>query len=248
MTESLGVAVITGASRGIGAATALKAAGDGWSVCVNYRSEKHAADAVARECRSLGVNAIAQRADVSDEGQVINLFETAERELGPVAALVNNAGVLGRQGRFASFDIDRLRTVIDTNVLGAMLCAREAARLMEPRRIGSIVNVSSRASVLGSANEYVDYAASKGAVDSLTVGLANELGPLGIRVNAVRPGLILTDIHASGGDPGRVERLAPKVPMQRGGTAEEVADAIVWLLSDAASYVSGSFVEVSGAR
>ncbi len=248
MAESLGVVVITGGSRGIGAATAVKAAARGWSVCVNYRSNKEAADAVARECRALGVNAMAQRCDVVDEAQVANLFETAERELGPVTGLVNNAGVLGTQGRFSSFELDRLRKILDTNVLGTMLCAREAVRLMESRRAGSIVNVSSRASVLGSADEYVDYAASKGAVDSLTVGLANELGPLGIRVNAVRPGLILTDIHASGGDPGRVDRLAPKVPMRRGGTPEEVADTIVWLLSEEASYVSGSFVEVSGAR
>ena len=248
MTESPGVVVVTGGSRGIGAATAVKAGESGWSVCVNYRSEKAAADAVARECRSHGVEAMAHRADVADEEQVVNLFATAERDLGPVAGLVNNAGILGKQGRFSSFEIDRLRDVVNTNVLGAMLCAREAARLMEPRKAGSIVNVSSRASVLGSANEYVDYAATKGAVDSLTVGLANELGPSGIRVNAVRPGLIDTDIHASGGDPGRVERLAVNVPMRRGGTAEEVANTIVWLLSDQASYVSGSFVEVSGAR
>lgn len=248
MAESVGVVVITGASRGIGAATAVRAAGQGWSVCVNYRADKTAADGVARECRSLGVDAMAHRCDISDETQVVNLFETAERDLGPVTALVNNAGVLGTQGRFTSFDVDRLRHVIDTNVLGAMLCAREAARLMEPRRAGTIVNVSSRASVLGSANEYVDYAATKGAVDSLTVGLANELGPLGIRVNAVRPGLIHTEIHASGGDPGRVQRLAANVPMQRGGEADEVAATIVWLMSQEASYVSGSFVEVSGAR
>jgi NAD(P)-dependent dehydrogenase (short-subunit alcohol dehydrogenase family) len=243
-----GVVVVTGASRGIGAATAVLLAKAGLAVCVNYRSDKAAADGVVRQCQSLGVAAIAHRADVSNESQVVNLFETAERDLGPITGLVNNAGVLGTQGRFAGFDIDRLRSTIDVNVLGAMLCAREAIRLMEPRKTGSIVNVGSRASVLGSANEYVDYAATKGAIDSLTIGLANELGPIGIRVNAVRPGLIRTDIHASGGDPGRVDRLQVNIPMRRGGEAEEVARAIVWLLSDEASYVSGSFVDVSGAR
>jgi len=242
------VVLITGASRGIGASTALLAAAAGWSVCVNYRSEKALAEGVARECRELGVGAFAHRADVAAEDQVVNLFETAERELGPVSGLVNNAGVLGPQGRFAGFDAQRLETTVAINVLGPMFCAREAIRLMEPRGHGSIVNVSSRASGLGSPNEYVDYAATKGAVDSLTIGLAKELGPSGIRVNAVRPGLIETDIHANGGDPGRVDRLSVNVPMGRGGTADEVGEAIVWLLSDAASYVTGTFIDVAGGR
>jgi len=246
--DNPGVVVITGASRGIGASTALLAAAAGWSVCVNYRSEKALAEGVTRECRDLGVEAFAHRADVTAEDQVVNLFETAERELGPVSGLVNNAGVLGPQGRFAGFDTQRLETTVAINVLGPMFCAREAIRLMEPRGYGSIVNVSSRASGLGSPNEYVDYAATKGAVDSLTIGLARELGPSGIRVNAVRPGLIETDIHANGGDPGRVERLSVNVPMRRGGTADEVGEAIVWLLSDAASYVTGTFIDVSGGR
>lgn len=248
MGDSLGVVVVTGASRGIGAATAVRAARAGYSVCVDYRSEKSLADEVVRSCRAAGVDAISHRADVTDEAQVLNLFDTSERELGPVVALVNNAGVLGPQGRFSDFEADRLERTIAVNVLGTMLCAREAIRRMEPRGSGSIVNVSSRASTLGSANEYVDYAATKGAIDSLTIGLANEVGPSGIRVNAVRPGLIATDIHASGGDPGRVERLAGNIPMRRGGTADEVADAIVWLLSDEASYVSGTLLDVSGAR
>lgn len=248
MSETRPVVVITGSSRGIGAATAELAARSGWSVCVNYRTDKSSADGVARRCRAHGVEAIAHRADVADEEQVANMFETAERDLGPVTGLVNNAGILEPQGRFADFDRSRLERVVSVNVLGAMFCAREAIRLMEPRGAGTIVNVSSRASVLGSANEYVDYAATKGAMDSLTIGLANELGPSGIRVNAVRPGLIRTDIHASGGEPGRVDRLAGAIPMGRGGEPEEVAAAIVWLLGPGASYVSGSFIEVGGGR
>ena len=243
-----GVVVITGGSRGIGASTARLAASAGYSVCVNYRAEKSLADEVARECCIQGVEAMVHRCDVAHEDQVVNLFETAERELGAVTGLVNNAGVLFEQGRFAGFDRKRLERTVAVNVLGTMYCVREAIRLMEPRRHGSIVNVSSRASVLGSPDEYVDYAATKGAVDSLTIGLAKELGPSGIRVNAVRPGLIETDIHGSGGDPGRVERLSINVPLRRGGAADEVGETIVWLLSDAASYVSGALIDVAGAR
>ncbi len=243
------VVVITGGSRGIGAATARLAAERGYAVCVSYLTERDAAHRVVEDGARRGGSAIAVPVDVTREADVVRLFETARSELGPVTALVNNAGVLETQMPLAEMDADRLRRVIEANVLGALLCAREAVRHMSTARGGpggGIVNVSSRAAVLGSPNEYVDYAASKGAVDSLTVGLAREVAAEGIRVNAVRPALIHTDIHAAGGDPGRVERLKARVPMQRGGQAHEVARAILWLLSDEASFSTGTFVDVSG--
>lgn len=246
-----GTLVVTGGGRGIGAATARLAAARGWAVCVNYRRERAAAEAVAAEIARAGGRAVAVAADVASEADVVRLFETAERELGPLEGLVNNAGILERQSRVEDMDAARLTRVFAVNVVGAFLCAREAVRRMSRRRGGAggaIVNVSSLASRLGSPDEYVDYAASKGALDTLTVGLAKEVAAEGIRVNAVRPGLIYTEIHASGGEPGRVDRLQNGVPMKRGGQPEEVARAILWLLSDEASYSSGTFIDVSGGR
>jgi len=240
--------IVTGGSRGIGAATARLAAARGYAVCVTYREQAERAEAVAADCRAGGVAAVAVRSDVSVEDDVRHAFDTAARELGPVRALVNNAGILATQSQVEALDADRIRRLLDVNVVGAFLCAREAVRRMTPAGGGVIVNVSSRAAVLGGAGEYVDYAASKAAVDALTVGLAREVAGQGIRVNGVRPGLIETEIHASGGEPGRVERLAPTVPIGRGGRPEEVAEAILWLVSDAASYVTGSILDVSGGR
>jgi NAD(P)-dependent dehydrogenase (short-subunit alcohol dehydrogenase family) len=243
--------IVTGGGRGIGAATARLAAAGGWAVCVNYRREREAAEAVAAEIARAGGRAAAVAADVASEADVLRLFETAERELGPLGGLVNNAGILERQARLDEMDAARLTRVFAVNVIGAFLCAREAVRRMSTLRGGgggAIVNVSSLASRLGSPAEYVDYAASKGALDTLTVGLAKEVAAEGIRVNAVRPGLIYTGIHASGGEPGRVDRLKDGVPMKRGGRPEEVARAILWLLSDEASYSSGTFIDVSGGR
>ena len=243
--------VVTGGSRGIGAATARLGAAAGWDVCISYRERADAAARVVENCERLGVRALAVPADVADEQDVLRLFATARESLGVLRGLVNNAGVLDRQSRVVDLDAARIERILAVNVLGAFLCAREAVRVMSTGRGGaggSIVNVSSRAAVLGGAGEYVDYAASKAAVDALTVGLAREVADEGIRVNAVRPGLIDTEIHASGGEPGRVERLRGAVPMQRGGTSEEVAETILWLLSDRASYVTGSMIDVSGGR
>jgi NAD(P)-dependent dehydrogenase (short-subunit alcohol dehydrogenase family) len=245
------VLLITGASRGIGAATAKLAAARGYAVAVNYRRDAAAAQQVVADIEQTGGRAVALAADVADEAQVRQLFEQTEAQLGPLDALVNNAGILETQSRLDEMDVARWRRVLETNVIGSLLCAREAVRRLSTRhggRGGAIVNVSSMAAQLGSPNEYVDYAASKGAVDSLTIGLSKEVAGEGIRVNAVRPGIIDTDIHASGGEPGRVARIGPSLPMQRGGTAEEVAEAILWLLSDAASYTTGSFIGVSGGR
>ena len=245
------VMIITGASRGIGAATARMAAAAGYDVAVNYVGNLEAAEGVAQEVRAAGQRALVHQADVSDEAAVIALFDATEAELGPVTALVNNAGILFTQGRFETFDADRLRRVVEVNVLGAMFCAREAVRRMSTGNGGpggAIVNVSSAASYLGSPNEFVDYAATKGAMDSMTIGLAKELAQDGVRINAVRPGLIRTEIHASSGEPGRVERLEGNVPMGRGGEADEVASVIMWLLSDGASYVTGDFISVAGGR
>jgi NAD(P)-dependent dehydrogenase (short-subunit alcohol dehydrogenase family) len=245
------VAIITGASRGIGAATALLAASRGYAVCVNYVRNETAAQDVAGRIREAGGKSIAVMADVAKEADVVRLFETVDWELGTVTALVNNAGILERQMRVESMDGERIRRVLDTNVVGSFLCAREAVRRMSTNRGGqggSIVNVSSGAARWGSPDEYIDYAASKGAVDSMTVGLSKEVAAEGIRVNAVRPGLVLTDIHAAGGEPGRVERLKGSVPLGRGGMPEEVAHAILWLLSDEASFVTGAFIDVSGGR
>ena len=245
------VAIITGASRGIGAATARLAASRGYDVCVNYLGNRAAADAVVADVCAAGGKAIAVQGDVALEADVVRLFEQCDRQLGRVAALVNNAGILEGQMRVDAMDTRRLHRVILTNVVGSFLCAREAVMRMSTRyggAGGSIVNVSSMAARLGSPDEYVDYAASKGAVDTLTVGLAKEVATEGIRVNAVRPGPIHTDIHASGGEPNRIERIKGAIPMKRGGTSEEVANAIVWLLSDEASYCTGTFIDVSGGR
>jgi NAD(P)-dependent dehydrogenase (short-subunit alcohol dehydrogenase family) len=245
------VLLVTGGSRGIGAATARLAAERGYAVCVNYRRDAAAADAVAGEIRSLGGTALSVRADVSIEADVVQLFAAVDAELGPLAALVNNAGILERQTRVEHMDAARIDRIFATNVRGAFVCAREAVRRMSTARGGhggAIVNVSSRAAQLGAPGEYVDYAASKAALDTLTVGLAREVAAEGIRVNGVRAGIIYTDIHADGGEPGRVDRLGPTLPMRRGGNAIEVARAILWLLSDEASYSTGTFVDVAGGR
>jgi NAD(P)-dependent dehydrogenase (short-subunit alcohol dehydrogenase family) len=247
----MAVVLITGASRGIGAATSRLAASRGYAVCVNYRSNRAAAESVVRSITGAGGRAIAVQADVSLEADVVRLFETCDAQLGRLTALVNNAGILETQARVENMDAARLQRILATNVTGSFLCAREAVRRMSTKHGGAggaIVNLSSRASVLGSPNEYVDYAASKAAVDTLTIGLAQEVAAEGIRVNAIRAGVIYTEIHASGGEPGRVDRMKVNVPMKRGGTAEEVAKAIVWLLSDEASYTTGSFLDVSGGR
>jgi NAD(P)-dependent dehydrogenase (short-subunit alcohol dehydrogenase family) len=245
------VVLITGASRGIGAATARLAARRGYSVCVNYRRNREAADNVVKEVEDLGARAIAVGADVSVETDVMRLFDTCDKALGTVSALVNNAGILETQMRVEDMDAARVTRVFATNVIGAFVCAREAVRRLSTKhggRGGAIVNVSSGASRLGSPGEYVDYAASKGAVDTLTIGLAREVAEEGIRVNAVRAGFIYTDMHASGGEPNRVDRVKEFVPMKRGGRADEVANAILWLLSDEASYTTGTFIDVTGGK
>jgi NAD(P)-dependent dehydrogenase (short-subunit alcohol dehydrogenase family) len=245
------VLLVTGASRGIGAAAARLAAQDGWAVAVNYSANSLAADEVVRTIRAAGGRAMAVRADVADEVQVLAMFEQIDAKLGRLTGLVNNAGVVDVAQPVAEHSLARWRRMFDINVIGSLLCAREAVRRMSTQRGGaggSIVNVSSAAARLGSPHQYVDYAAAKGAIDAFTLGLAKEVAAEGIRVNAVRPGLIDTDIHASGGWPGRVDALKGQVPMQRGGTAEEVAELIVWLLSDKSPYTTMSLIEVSGGR
>ena len=243
--------IVTGGGRGIGAATARLAAAQGWRVAVNYREDHRSAKRVVDAIRAAGGTAIAVQADVSDEAQVLAMFERVDAELGLLGGLVNSAGVVDRALPLAEQGVARWRRMFDINAIGTLLCAREAVRRMSTLRGGaggSIVNVSSGAARLGSPNEYVDYAASKGAIDTLTIGLAKEVAGEGIRVNAVRPGLIETDIHASGGRPERVALLAPQVPIGRGGSAEEVAEAIAWLLSDKASYTTMALIDVTGGR
>ena len=245
------VLIVTGASRGIGAAIARLAAAHGYAVCVNYLNTRDAAADVVSSIKAKGANANAFQADVALEQDVIRLFEHVDASLGRVTALVNNAGILERHARVEELDSQRLLRVLSTNVIGAFICSREAVRRMSTRRGGqggAVVNISSRAAQLGSPGEYVDYAASKAALETLTVGLAREVAAEGIRVNAVSAGVIYTDIHASGGDPGRVDRMKDTIPMKRGGTAEEVAKAALWLLSEDASYTTGSVVHVSGGR
>ncbi len=251
MEASKGTLIVTGASRGIGAAVARLAAGRGYAVAVNYAANERAARAVVDAIESRGGKAAAIAADVSTEAGVLDLFRSAERELGALTALVNNAGIIGGGSRVDALGAKALSDVLALNVAGTILCTREAIRRMSTRHGGSggaIVNISSLASRLGSPGEYVHYAASKGAVDSFTIGVAREVAREGIRVNAVAPGLIETEIHASAGDPGRLERLSGGVPIGRAGSAEEVAEAVLWLLSPAASYVTGTIVEVGGGR
>ncbi len=245
------VLLITGGSRGIGAACALLAARDGWDVAVNYTRDAAAAEAVAAQVRRAGRRAIAVQADVADEAQVLRLFATVDAQLGRLQGLVNNAGVVDVAQRVDGMTVARLQRMFAVNVIGSFVCAREAVQRMSTRHGGSggvIVNLSSAAARLGAPGQYVDYAASKGAIDTFTTGLAREVAGEGIRVNAVRPGLIETEIHASGGQPERARELAPTVPMQRTGTAEEVAAGIVWLLSDAASYTTGAVLDITGGR
>ena len=245
------VVLVTGGSRGIGAETALLAARKGYAVAVNYARQSAAADDVVGRIRASGGKAIAVQGDVAQEDQVLAMFAQVDAQLGRLTALVNNAGVVDVPARVDEMSAQRLKRMFDINVIGSMLCAREAVRRMSTRhggRGGAIVNVSSAASRLGSPAQYVDYAASKGAIDAFTIGLAKEVAAEGIRVNAVRPGLIDTGIHASGGLPDRVRDLAHEVPMKRGGSAQEVAQAILWLMSPEASYTTMSLVEVSGGR
>ncbi|MEE8453721.1 MAG: SDR family oxidoreductase [Limibaculum sp.] len=244
-------ALITGGSRGIGRATAILAGGLGWKVGVNYLGNAEAAAETVRSVVAAGGQAIAIPGDVSLERDVIAMFDTAQAAFGPITALVNNAGVVAAKSTLAEMSLERMRRVFDINVLGAYLVAREGARRMPTDRGGdggAIVNVSSMAAALGSPGQYVDYAGSKGAIDTLTIGLAKELAAVGVRVNGVRPGIIETDIHASGGEPDRAERLGITAPMGRAGTAAEVAQAIIWLLSDAASYATGTSIDISGGR
>ncbi|MGW5972288.1 SDR family NAD(P)-dependent oxidoreductase [Streptomyces sp. NPDC055186] len=242
------VTVVTGGSRGIGAATCLRLAGEGHDVVVGYVRDASAAQSVADGVRAAGARAVTVRGDTADEEDVDRLFDVAERELGPVTGLVNNAAVTGPLGRFTDVDTATIRRVVDVNLMGTLLCSRRAAQLMTPRGEGTIVNISSGAATLGSPGEYVHYAATKAAVDALTVGLAKELGPVGIRVNAVAPGAIDTDMHAAMGAPDRAWEVAATVPLRRPGRAEEIAAAVAWLMSPDASYTTGAVLRVAGGR
>lgn len=245
------VMLITGASRGIGAATARLAAHQGYALCLNYHQREDAVKQVLEQVHAAGVSAITVKADVADESQVLQMFEVIDREFGQLDVLVNNAGMLEQQMRLEQMDAARWTRVLGANVIGSFLCAREAIKRMSTQhggQGGSIINLSSIAARLGAPGEYIDYAAAKGAIDSMTVGLAREVAGEGIRVNAVRPGVIHTEIHASGGEPDRIERVKASVPMGRGGQAEEVAEAILWLASERASYTTGALLDVSGGR
>jgi NAD(P)-dependent dehydrogenase (short-subunit alcohol dehydrogenase family) len=246
-----GVMIVTGGGRGIGAATARLAAARGYAVCVNYLRDRGTAEAVVQDIRNDGGRAIAVPGDVSVEKDVVHLFQECDRSLGTLGALVNNAGIVARQSRVEAMDAERLQRMFATNVIGSFLCAREAIKRMSTKhggKGGAIVNVSSGAARLGSPGEWVDYAASKGAIDTMTIGLAKELAAEGIRVNCVRPGFVHTGIHAAAGEPGRIERLREGIPMKRGGEPGEVARAILWLLSEEASYSTGAILDVTGGR
>ncbi|WP_076592159.1 SDR family oxidoreductase [Herminiimonas arsenitoxidans] len=245
------IMIVTGGSRGIGAEIAKLGAADGYAVCISYVKNKAAADAVVDAIVQAGGEAMAVAADVAVEADILHLFETVDKRYGTLTALVNNAGILETQMRVDQMDAARMQRIFTTNIVGSFLCAREAVKRMSTLHGGSggaIVNTSSVAARAGGPGEYVDYAASKGAIDTMTVGLAKEVATEGIRVNAVRPGVIYTEIHASGGEPGRVDRVKGNIPMQRGGEAHEVAQAVLWLLSDKASYTTGSFLDVTGGR
>ena len=248
---SMRTVLVTGGSRGIGAATAWACAQQGWSVAVNYASDRSAAERIVERILATGGVARAIQADVADEAQVLRLFATIDAEMAPLGGLVNNAGVIDLPGRVDETTVERLERMFRINVIGSFVCAREAVRRLSTRHGGAggaIVNLSSAAARLGAPGQYVDYAAAKGGIDVFTLGLAKEVATEGIRVNAVRPGIIETDIHASGGQPDRAREMAPLVPMQRAGSAEEVAEAIVWLLSDASSYTTGAVIDVTGGR
>jgi len=246
-----GVMIVTGGGRGIGAATARLAASRGYAVCVNYAKRRESAESVVAAIAKGGGRAIAVQADISVESEVARLFATVDRELGTVTVLVNNAGIIDKQARLTEIDAARITRMFATNVTGSFLCAKEAVRRMSTKHGGAggaIVNVSTAASRIGGGGEYVDYAASKGAIDTFTIGLGKEVAAEGIRVNAVRPGIVYTEIHASGGEPGRVDRMKAFVPMARGGQPEEVAAAILWLASDEASYITATILDVAGGR
>mgnify|MGYP000225468850 CR=1 FL=1 len=240
------VVIVTGGGRGIGAATSILLGEKGYAVCVNYRTRSAEAEQVVAQIKSTGGQAFAFAADVSIESDVKALFEITEQKFGPITHLVNNAGILFHQSRLADISLERFNEVITTNISSCFLCCREAVKRM--KNSGAIVNVSSGAARTGAPNEYIDYAASKGAIDTLTKGLSLEVAKQGIRVNCVRPGLIYTEMHADGGEPNRVDRLSANIPLQRGGTALEVANSIAWLLSDEASFVTGTFIDVTGGK
>ena len=245
------VILITGASAGIGQSIARRAGQEGYSVAVNYNRNAEAAQSLCEELRQQGLSAIAVQADVSDEAAVVNMFEAVSSELGPITSLVNNAGIITPLSRLDEMDSERIKKVFDTNVLGCFLCAKYAVKAMSMRyggKGGNIVNISSIGASLGSPNEFIDYAATKGAVDTLTIGLAKEVAEEGIRVNAVRPGIIETGMHVHTGDPNRPERIKPFIPMKRSGQPSEVAEAVLWLMSEHASYVTGALLDVSGGR
>lgn len=245
------VALVTGGSRGIGAATSILLVRNGFDVCINYKRNSQQAEQLLSQLKKINENCIAIKADVSNEIQVMGMFEQIDSKLGPITTLVNNAGILKKQSRFIELSADRINHILASNVTSAFICCREAVKRMSRKlggRGGSIVNVSSAASRLGAPGEYIDYAASKGAMDSLTIGLSKEVAAEGIRVNSVRPGFIYTDMHRDGGESDRVDRLAASIPMQRGGQPDEVAQAIYWLVSASSSYVTGTFIDAAGGR